>query len=72
LTYATNCQRFIGKDNVADDMDTCGTVTANPIEQVFFHVWCAPVQPNDIGAIDICSVLKYNAKFIQPAKIPLS
>ena len=64
--------KFIGVDDVLDDSDLRGTVSANPVEQAFFHLntW------NPVGVAVVTNYamveMTFDATFTEPKVIPLS
>jgi hypothetical protein len=43
LSQKCSVKKYLGKSNLVDSDECKGTTSANPAEQVYFHVWCAPL-----------------------------
>ena len=61
LSKTVNILKFLGRDtDIADDSDLLGSISANPADSVYFHVFATPVDAAaDALAIDCYIVIDY-------------
>lgn len=69
LSYPLSIGKFMGRHNILAEDDFRGTSTANPNEEVYFHVIAFPNNAQDIGQITAHVVIDYIAIFTEPKNI---
>lgn len=70
LTHTFSHRKFFADSPMSDKY--LGNATSSPVENAFFHVFCAPVQAVDASAIDISVKLNYSARMIERRALGLS
>lgn len=67
-----NMAKFEGVDDVLDDSDLRGTISANPVEQAYFHL--STWNPFTAAALSayFSVLLEYDATFTEPKLLPIS
>ncbi len=72
LTYKVNPAKFLGRSHPMSDDQLKGTDAANPTEQCFFELLCAPTGALDAQACNVQTVIEYIAILTEPKAIGLS
>jgi len=68
LTISANISKINGKKDVKSENDFRGDITANPVEQTYYHIFCY----NPYGVASSCSfevLIEYDAIFTEPRKM---
>jgi len=63
---------FLGRPNVMDEDDLRGSVTANPQEGLYWHVWAAPLSGVDADGVGFDVRIEFWVTFTEPKLIGLS
>lgn len=67
ISQTVNPAYFLGRSHPLSDPDMKGTILADPIEQVFFHVFVAPIdQSVDASPVQVNVQLSYIAMLTEP------
>lgn len=72
LTLSLNYDSKKFFDRTYDDHQGRGSATANPAEDVNFHVWCAAIGSTDPGNVRLVITIDFEAEFTEPAPLPAS
>lgn len=67
-----NAKSFFNISNPLNEKDLAGTAAANPTEGALFHVFVAPLQAVDAGAVDVYIQIDYCATFTEPTELQAS
>lgn len=71
MTLGHSVKKFFNKKPLQDP-NLQGTVSANPAEQSYFHIWAADLSNADPGALDLCVEIEYVAILTEPQQLSLS
>lgn len=72
-TLKINPNRFLGVKNPIGEDSVTAAITANPSQECFFHVACAPVSGTlNAGILRCYAEIEYTAVFSQPKMLNLS
>lgn len=73
VTTQVSIKKFLGKNNLIDDTATQGSISSDPDEKVFFHVFAMGVnQTINPLALNCIAEIEYIAILHEPVNIPLS
>lgn len=72
LTYNLNPNKFLGLSKPLSTALVRNTVSSNPVEQAYFHIWGAPQAQVDSGAITIDATIDYVVVFTEPKPVGIS
>jgi len=72
LRRGLNVAKFQAVRQVLDDPNMRGDVTANPVEQAYFHISVWNPTSISVAAVDAQVLLEYDVTFHEPRKAPLS
>lgn len=61
-----SAKRFFGKKDILGDDLYRASFIANPSEQAFFHIVCAPIQAQDAANVDLDIRIDFIAAFTEP------
>lgn len=66
LSKQFSTAKFLGRSKVLADPELKGSVSADPTEGAYFHIWCAPLSTNDEPALTIKYRVDYLVVFTEP------
>jgi hypothetical protein len=67
LTLEVDIAEFLGRGKgILDGYTLSGSNSANPIEQVYFHIVAAPLNATDSAIVQTMVTLEYEALFTEP------
>lgn len=72
IRHTASPSRFLGRPNIMSEDDLRGSASANPVEQLFFHVWAAPNSSVDATTVECLVQLDYIAILTEPKRLALS
>lgn len=61
-----SCKRFLGVSHPLAEKDVQGSVSSNPSEQAYFHLFASPVVNADVDSIDMSVEIEYIAILTEP------
>lgn len=66
-------KQFHNVQNVKDNDDLRGSLTSNPSEQAYFHIWARPtVSGSDPGTVDVVILMEYIVLFTEQISLAQS
>lgn len=72
IVQKVNIGKWLGRKNVLSDPELKGTISANPTEGVFFHVWASSLELTDPAATWFVAELEFVVTFIEPKDVAQS
>lgn len=72
LNLKCNVGKFLGRRSVLSDPELKGSASANPTEDVMFHIWCAGLKSSDPASVEVLIELQYDAHLIEPVDVAQS
>lgn len=72
LTNVASVRKFQSVSNPTDDNTLAGTVSANPAEGMFFHLFAAPGNTADALTVQVHYVVEYQVTFHGPINLAVS
>lgn len=73
LSRKFSTKKFFSKGHVMDDPELKGTISTNPTEQAYFHLWCCPFdEASDEGTLRCNVQIDYIVQLSEPGLIPTS
>ncbi len=68
LIMPVNPNKFLGRSHPLSDSQLKGSVSANPAEQCFYHIWGAPPQSTDSNPVLVVVTIEYDVIFLEPVQ----
>lgn len=72
ISVPVSTSRFLGRPDILSEDDLRGTNAANPAEQVYFIVWCAPDSNVDGADVKFSVRIEYVVQFTEPKRVAIS
>lgn len=66
LQMKCNPNKFLGRSNPLSDPELKGSISTNPTEQAFWHIFAEPPNLNDGGSVELFVVVEYLVAYIEP------
>lgn len=66
LSMKCNPAKFLGRSRPLSDSQLKGSVSSNPVEQAFWHIFAEPTTNADAGTIQCHVVIDYIVAYIEP------
>lgn len=72
LDLYCNIGQYSGRPSVLSEDHARGTISTNPVEQIFFVVWAVPDSASDSGPVTFNVRIEYQVTFTEPKPAPIS
>lgn len=72
VTMGFSGKKFFNKKDIVGEKDFAGTISANPTEQAYFHVWVGAFDGADVDAINCIVTIDYIVVFHEPQALAQS
>lgn len=72
VTLGCPVSKFLGRKNILSEDNCRGSASANPSEEAYYHVVCAPWATNDVGTIAFVATIEYTAVLTERKSTALS
>lgn len=72
LTMSCNPAKYLGRTKPLSDSQLKGSISANPAEQAYWHVFAEPNTSADAGSVQCHVVIDYIVAYIEPKVLPQS
>lgn len=59
-------KKFLGRPGILTEDNLRGSISANPAEQMYFHIFAGPLTTDNVGTMDVSIVIDFLVVFTEP------